>query len=69
MDRVISSQVAKVSWRLPNEEEHEKIPEALPGQEQSVVICPDMLKRGKSNGEDFELEFVLLPGTQLLYRW
>ncbi|XXH01909.1 hypothetical protein Hte_008271 [Hypoxylon texense] len=61
MDRVISSQVAKISWRLPNEV-HGEASEGMPGQELSAVTCPDMIKRGKSNGEDFGLEYVLLSG-------
>ncbi|KAI1451649.1 hypothetical protein F4805DRAFT_450662 [Annulohypoxylon moriforme] len=65
LDKVISSQVAMVSWkfeRSPNEEHTENPPPSDMGN--MVVVCPAMLKRGKSNGEDFDVEAVLLPGEE-----
>ncbi|KAI2471961.1 hypothetical protein F4781DRAFT_64783 [Annulohypoxylon bovei var. microspora] len=62
LDKVISSQAAMVSWKF-NKPPSEKLPgkPALLNMEEMVVVCPAMIKRGKSNGEDFDDESVLLP--------
>ncbi|OTB06205.1 hypothetical protein M426DRAFT_119772 [Hypoxylon sp. CI-4A] len=65
MDMMISSQAAKVYWDYSNQEggeEHEG--RRLPNKEGIVVICPALVKRGKSNGEDFEHESVLMPRVE-----
>ncbi|KAI1758899.1 hypothetical protein GGR53DRAFT_515554 [Hypoxylon sp. FL1150] len=63
MDRVICSQVARVSWRFENTSYTEHGLKLEPPEQGGVMVAyPAIVKRGKSNGEDFELESVLLPG-------
>ncbi|KAI1414509.1 hypothetical protein F5Y13DRAFT_188173 [Hypoxylon sp. FL1857] len=65
LDKIISSQAAKVSWefkRSPEEEHAQR--QSLPETEEVVVVRPAMIKRGKSNGEDFDVENELLPRVE-----
>ncbi|KAI1214572.1 uncharacterized protein F4807DRAFT_403794 [Annulohypoxylon truncatum] len=62
LDKMISSQVAMVSWEFGktlDDGSTENPPRSDMGD--IVVVCPAMLKRGKSNGEDFDVQSVLLP--------
>ncbi|KAI0883272.1 uncharacterized protein GGS22DRAFT_168313 [Annulohypoxylon maeteangense] len=62
LDKIISLQVAGVSWNFQDDRDeiHAKTRHA-PDMGSMVVVFPAMLKRGKSNGEDFDVEYVLLP--------
>ncbi|OTA85465.1 hypothetical protein M434DRAFT_36145 [Hypoxylon sp. CO27-5] len=69
LDKVISSQIAKISWdfqRLRDEEHVHR--EASSDMEDMVIVSPAMIKRGRSNGEDFDIEYVLLPREEELCR-
>ncbi|KAI0112711.1 hypothetical protein F4776DRAFT_674232 [Hypoxylon sp. NC0597] len=65
LDKVISSQAAKISWRFlePQDGKYAR-KKLLSTNEGRVVVCPAMVKRGKSNGEDFDGESVLLPRVE-----
>ncbi|KAI1092294.1 hypothetical protein F5B19DRAFT_211544 [Rostrohypoxylon terebratum] len=65
LDKVINSQAAKISWDFgppPGGDSAEDSP--LPEDGEMVVVFPAMIKRGKSNGEDFDIRSVLLPRVQ-----
>lgn len=62
VDKVINSQAAKISWNfgtLPGEEDIKDSPPRESGE--MMVVFPAMVKQGKSNGEDFDVQSVLLP--------
>ncbi|KAI1771009.1 hypothetical protein F4818DRAFT_430879 [Hypoxylon cercidicola] len=60
IDQVVSSQAAKVSWEFRKLSDEEYGKQVLSDRERLMVTCPAMVKQGKSNGEDFEVECVLL---------
>jgi hypothetical protein len=55
LDKMITSQPTDIHWSF------EKVIDAENGEEDIVVICPALIKRGKSNGEDFDVEAMILP--------
>ncbi|KAI0891530.1 hypothetical protein F4806DRAFT_482253 [Annulohypoxylon nitens] len=65
LDKMICSQVAKISWEFgePPKRVNDQDSTSLDIVDK-VVIFPAMLKRGKSNGEDFNVQSVLLPGVE-----
>ncbi|KAL8916995.1 MAG: hypothetical protein Q9172_006021 [Xanthocarpia lactea] len=70
IDKLISRQVAEVTWQF-----HDDLPPTLgSGQKQAIdsqtvclVVAPGMSKRGKSTGEDFNTNYVLL-GREVCYK-
>ncbi|KAI0833090.1 hypothetical protein F5Y06DRAFT_301350 [Hypoxylon sp. FL0890] len=66
LDKIISSQAAKISWRFLDLQDGEHARKELLSNNIKglVVVSPTMVKRGKSNGEDFDTESVLLPKVE-----
>ncbi|KAL2826691.1 hypothetical protein BDW59DRAFT_160883 [Aspergillus cavernicola] len=74
LDTEISRQVARVEWVFPKPAQEvpfdstimrlgtaEMLPKEKEKQMVRLVICPAMKKRGKSTGEDFQSESLLVP--------
>ncbi|KAB8067987.1 hypothetical protein BDV29DRAFT_162829 [Aspergillus leporis] len=73
LDREISSQVARIEWVLPSPEglkfyssmmafmKGEQVPNTSADTEVCVVVCLAMMKRGRSTGEEFQTENLLIP--------
>lgn len=69
LDRTISMQAGKISWEwhIVSGEENDEATRLHAGEE--VVCCPFMLRRGRSNGEDFNVKSVLLGGNAIIQKY
>lgn len=69
LDKTISTQVARIYWAFrekTDREHHAEEHHRAHNEKGIVVVCPAMLKRGKSNGEEFDVETVLLPRIEAM---
>ena len=73
LDQLFSKQVAEIYWHMGADEPgsfDEAFMEVQPGEKRTVdgqkvqlVVAPGLMKRGRSTGEDYETEIMLLKMT------